>query len=126
MQNPAIFSFPQQLRNKCRLKVLSDPKNPFRHSNQLLCQLFKLRRSSRLTINKSLHERNTNHALALAYHGKDLGVPVTVVMPTVAPLAKVDKCRKFGARIIIEGAHVGEAICSFGDILEKVCFTEHP
>lgn len=34
-----------------------------------------------------------NHALALAYHGKDLGVPVTVVMPTVAPLAKVDKCK---------------------------------
>lgn len=34
-----------------------------------------------------------NHALALAYHGKDLGVPVTVVMPTIAPLAKVDKCR---------------------------------
>lgn len=46
-----------------------------------------------------------NHALALAYHGKDLGVPVTVVMPTVAPLAKVDKCRvsrfrvhRFGVR----------------------------
>ena len=34
-----------------------------------------------------------NHALALAYHGQQLGVPVTVVMPTVAPLAKVDKCR---------------------------------
>lgn len=50
-----------------------------------------------------------NHALALAYHGKELGIPVTVVMPTVAPLAKVDKCRKFGARIIIEGAHIGEA-----------------
>lgn len=50
-----------------------------------------------------------NHALALAYHGKELGVPVTVVMPTVAPLAKVDKCRKFGARIIIHGAHIGES-----------------
>ena len=50
-----------------------------------------------------------NHALALAYHGKDLGVPVTVVMPTVAPLAKVDKCKKFGAKIIIEGAHIGES-----------------
>jgi len=50
-----------------------------------------------------------NHALALAYHGKDLGVPVTVVMPTVAPLAKVDKCRKFGAKVIIKGAHIGEA-----------------
>ena len=50
-----------------------------------------------------------NHALALAYHGKDLGVPVTVVMPTVAPLAKVDKCKKFGAKIIIEGNHIGES-----------------
>jgi len=37
-----------------------------------------------------------NHALALAYHGKNLNVPVTVVMPTVAPLAKVDKCRVSG------------------------------
>ncbi|CAB9505570.1 L-threo-3-hydroxyaspartate ammonia-lyase [Seminavis robusta] len=50
-----------------------------------------------------------NHALALAYHGQSLNVPVTVVMPTVAPLSKVDKCRKFGARIIIEGAHIGES-----------------
>ncbi|KAL3801005.1 hypothetical protein HJC23_002298 [Cyclotella cryptica] len=50
-----------------------------------------------------------NHALALAYHGKDLGVPVTVVMPTVAPLAKVDKCRTFSATVIIEGQHIGEA-----------------
>jgi threonine dehydratase len=34
-----------------------------------------------------------NHALALAYHGKELGIPVTVVMPTTAPMSKVDKCR---------------------------------
>ena len=34
-----------------------------------------------------------NHAQALAYHGQLLGVPATVVMPTVAPMAKVDKCR---------------------------------
>ena len=50
-----------------------------------------------------------NHALALAWHGADLGVPVTCVMPTVAPLTKVDKCRKFGARVIIHGAHIGES-----------------
>ena len=49
-----------------------------------------------------------NHALALAYHGRDLNIPVTVVMPTVAPLAKVDKCRKFGATVVIEGGHMGE------------------
>ena len=50
-----------------------------------------------------------NHALAMAYHGSLLGVPVTVVMPTVAPLAKVDKCKKFGANVIIHGAHIGES-----------------
>lgn len=50
-----------------------------------------------------------NHALALAWHGKDLGIPVTCVMPSTAPLAKVDKCRKFGANVILHGAHIGEA-----------------
>ena len=50
-----------------------------------------------------------NHALALAWHGQQLGVPVTVVMPTVAPMAKVEKCRAFGANVVIQGAHIGEA-----------------
>ena len=30
-------------------------------------------------------------------------------MPVVAPLAKVDKCRRFGANVVITGAHIGEA-----------------
>ena len=50
-----------------------------------------------------------NHALALSYHGRELGIPVTVVMPIVAPLAKVDKCRQFGANVVIQGAHIGES-----------------
>mmetsp|Transcript_10563 Transcript_10563/g.31883 ORF Transcript_10563/g.31883 Transcript_10563/m.31883 type:complete len:380 (-) Transcript_10563:85-1224(-) len=50
-----------------------------------------------------------NHALALAWHGAQLGVPVTVAMPTVAPLTKVSRCRSFGAEVIIHGAHIGEA-----------------
>lgn len=40
-----------------------------------------------------------NHALALAWHGVNLGIPVTVVMPTIAPLTKVGTavytCRVF-------------------------------
>ena len=35
-----------------------------------------------------------NHALGLAYHGRLLGVPVTVVMPRFAPLVKVATCRR--------------------------------
>jgi hypothetical protein len=30
-----------------------------------------------------------NHAQALAYHGGQLNIPVTVVMPIVAPIMKV-------------------------------------
>src|SRR3954462_1516292 len=35
-----------------------------------------------------------NHALGLAYHGRLLHVPVTVVMPDYAPLIKVSTCRR--------------------------------
>jgi threonine dehydratase len=50
-----------------------------------------------------------NHALALAWHGKDLGIPVICIMPNNAPMTKVDKCKKFGAKVILHGEHIGEA-----------------
>jgi len=50
-----------------------------------------------------------NHALALAYHGGQLGIPVTVVMPVVAPIMKVENCKKYGATVIIHGQNIGEA-----------------
>lgn len=50
-----------------------------------------------------------NHALALAFHGRDLGIPVTVVMPTVAPLIKQSRCRALGARVLLHGDNIGEA-----------------
>ena len=89
-----------------------------------------------------------NHALALSYHGGQLGkmirfyrkyenfiindlklymkiiketndqyqlwignsgIPVTVVMPVVAPIMKVENCKKFGATVVINGADIGES-----------------
>jgi threonine dehydratase len=50
-----------------------------------------------------------NHALGLAYHGKLLGIPVTVVMPRFAPLVKVSTCRRLGARVILEGDSFDDA-----------------
>ena len=50
-----------------------------------------------------------NHALALAFHGRDLGIPVTVVMPTVAPIIKQSRCRALGARVMLHGENIGEA-----------------
>jgi threonine dehydratase len=50
-----------------------------------------------------------NHALALAYHGKLLGIPVRVVMPTIAPLVKQERARQFGAEVELFGANIAEA-----------------
>lgn len=50
-----------------------------------------------------------NHAQALAYQGKLLGVPATVVMPKFAPLIKVSNCQKLGANVVLHGKDFGEA-----------------
>ncbi len=50
-----------------------------------------------------------NHAQALAYQGKLLGIPATVVMPKFAPLVKVNNCQKLGAHVILHGKDFGEA-----------------
>jgi threonine dehydratase len=50
-----------------------------------------------------------NHALGLAYHGKLLDIPVTVVMPENAPLIKITTCQRLGARVVVEGHSFAEA-----------------
>lgn len=50
-----------------------------------------------------------NHALGLAYHGRLLRVPVTVVMPDFAPLIKITTCRRLGARVIFGGVDFASA-----------------
>ncbi len=50
-----------------------------------------------------------NHAQALAYQGKLLGIPATVVMPKFAPLVKINNCQKLGATVVLHGKDFGEA-----------------
>ncbi|CAM1325313.1 Uncharacterised protein g8914 [Pycnogonum litorale] len=50
-----------------------------------------------------------NHALAMSYHGKDLGVPVTVVMPIIAPIMKIELCRQLGANVMVQGTDIGKS-----------------
>jgi threonine dehydratase len=48
-----------------------------------------------------------NHALAMAYHGQLLSIPVTLVMPITAPIMRVTACRQFGADVVVHGSHMG-------------------
>ena len=57
-----------------------------------------------------------NHAQALAYQGKLLGIPATVVMPKFAPLIKVSNCQKLGAKVVSYGKDFGEAKSHAHDI----------
>jgi threonine dehydratase len=50
-----------------------------------------------------------NHAQALAYQGKLLGIPATVVMPKYAPLIKIGNCEKLGATVVLHGKDFTEA-----------------
>lgn len=50
-----------------------------------------------------------NHAQALAYQGKLLGIPAMVVMPQYAPLIKVTNCQRLGAIVVLHGHDFAEA-----------------
>jgi threonine dehydratase len=50
-----------------------------------------------------------NHSLGLAWHGRLLAIPVTVVMPRFAPIVKVAGCRRFGAEVVLAGDTFDEA-----------------
>ena len=57
---------------------------------------------------------NAGQAYAWAAH--EVGVPMTVVMALGANPTKVAACRGYGAEVVLEGAHVGEAF----QVLERI------
>ena len=50
-----------------------------------------------------------NHAQAVAYHGKRLGIPVTIVMPTSTPTIKVTQTEGHGAKVVLYGERYDDA-----------------
>ncbi len=53
-----------------------------------------------------------NAGQAYAWAGHEAGVPMTVVMATNANPTKVEACRGYGADVVLEGTHVGEAFAA--------------
>jgi threonine dehydratase len=62
-----------------------------------------------------------NHALGLAYHGRLLGIPVTVVMPQFAPLIKSNACRRLGAHVLLHS----ETFAAAKQEAERLCREEN-
>ena len=62
-----------------------------------------------------------NHSQALAYHGRRLGIPVTIVMPKPTPTVKVMQTEGHGATVVLHGELFDEAYaraCEMADELD--------
>jgi threonine dehydratase len=50
-----------------------------------------------------------NHAQAVAYHARRLGIPATIVMPETTPFVKVKATEAHGANVVLHGETLAEA-----------------
>ncbi len=50
-----------------------------------------------------------NHAQAVAYHARRLGIPATIVMPVTTPFVKINATEALGATIVLDGETVADA-----------------
>lgn len=60
-----------------------------------------------------------NAAQGYAYAGAALGVPVTVVMPAGAVRSKAEAAAGYGARVVLEGDHVGATFAAMDRIRDE-------
>src|SRR5262245_4312190 len=78
---------------------------------------FKERGALNKLIGLSAHERAAgvlavsagNHAQAVAYHAKRLGIRTTIFMPRFTPHVKVERTREHGAEVVLAGETFDEA-----------------
>ena len=61
-----------------------------------------------------------NHAQAVAYHARRLGIPATIVMPEATPTVKVTQTAGFGAQVILHGVLFDDAYARARE-LEQEC-----
>jgi threonine dehydratase len=50
-----------------------------------------------------------NHAQAVAYHARRLGIPATIVMPVTTPFVKVKATEALGATVVLDGETLTES-----------------
>src|SRR5437016_9804629 len=50
-----------------------------------------------------------NHAQAVAYHARRLGIPATIVMPVTTPFVKVAATETYGATVVLHGETIADA-----------------
>lgn len=67
-----------------------------------------------------------NHAQGLSYHAQKLDIPCTVVMPKAAPIMKIQKCRNYGANVVVyvSSCHSREVNRNQNPIISDIIVTQ--
>jgi len=111
---PSIVRTPFELSET--LSALTGLQLYLKFENQQFTASFKERGALHRLLSMSRTERGRgviamsagNHAQALAYHGKRLGIPTTIVMPRTTPNSKVEQTRAHGAEVMLHGSQFDE------------------
>jgi threonine dehydratase len=53
-----------------------------------------------------------NHGVAVAYAARQLGVPATIFVPTITSPAKLERIRRYGARLVVVGERYADALAA--------------
>ena len=68
-----------------------------------------------------------NHAQGLSYHGKRLGIPVTIVMPRSTPMVKIQQTEAVGGTVVLYGETFDEAYAHARELESELGLTfVHP
>jgi len=111
---PSIVQTPFELSET--LSALTGVQLYLKFENQQFTASFKERGALHRLLGMSRAERAQgviamsagNHAQALAYHGRRLEIPTTIVMPRTTPNSKVEQTRAHGAKVILHGSQFDE------------------
>jgi threonine dehydratase len=94
-----------------KLSVMTDCRLYLKLENLQMTGAYKERGAFSKTLILSDQEKRAgiitssagNHAQAVAYAAKRIGIPATIVMPETTPLSKVQGTQAFGAAIVLHG-----------------------
>lgn len=68
-----------------------------------------------------------NHAQAVAYHARKLGIPAVIVMPETTPSTKVERTRSHGAQVVLSGETLADSqVTAEAMVKEKGYVLIHP
>jgi threonine dehydratase len=60
-----------------------------------------------------------NHGQAVAWAGRELGMPATIYVPQNAPMAKIEACRNYGAKTVVTGDYFEDALTAAEQHVEE-------